>query len=414
MFTGKKIVSLVLALLFVLSMTACASTPAAEAVESAPAATEAVAATTDTAAAPEFSGEINIGQIVTALSGAAAMYGDYIVNSAQMAADEINAAGGVNGKKLVITYYDDESQSTVALQVMQKLLSDIEDITAVLGPDWSGNTMACMELANQEGVPQLTSSKARKITHQENNDNIFRFVLSADFVGMALAQMVKDAGYQNVAIWYTNSEYGLGGGEAAKKFCEELGLNVVSYQAHESADTDFTAQIEDVKSSGAEVLISYSIQNSGAASLKQLRESGVTIPVYGGDAMLTPDFAELVGFEYMDGVICGGAFVATDPDEKTQTYVENYTKIYGNAPDDHGAAYYDMVYVLAQAIEQYGESADQIREGLSKTAGYQGVSGLFECDEWGNMLHSVKIAEFKDGEFQYLTTMGPYADYENQ
>lgn len=356
-----------------------------------------------------FTGEIVIGQIVTSITGAAAMYGDYIINSAQMAADEINAEGGINGKKVVIEYLDDQAQSTVALQCMQKLVDETNPLV-VLGPDWSGNTLAAMPVAQEAGIPQLTSSKSRALTHS-GNDSLFRYVASSHMVGQTLAQLAKDLGYEKIAIWYTNTEYGVGGGEGAKLACEQLGLEVVCYEAHNDSDNDFTAQIQAVKNSGADCLISYSIQTPGAKSLKQLREQGVDLPVLLGDAAITPDFAALVGDEYMEGCIATSAYVACDPSEGSMSYTQKYKELYGETPDDHGAPYYDMVKMLADVISKTGEDREAIIEGLKSVTDFEGAQGTYYCDEWGNMIHTCKVVEYKGGEWSYLYTVDNIEDF---
>lgn len=398
----KKIVAYVLAGVMCMGLTACGN-------QEGPA-----SATNNKSGTSEEKGGsddvIKIGQIVTSLTGDAAMYGDYQVNAAQMAADEINAKGGINGKKIEIVYLDDQSKPQVALQCMQKLL-DEEEPLVVLGPDWSGNTMAAMEAAKKEGVPQVCSSKSREITHS-NNPYIFRTVATSHFVGETLANIAKEKGYQKVAIWYTNSEYGVGGSEGAKRACENMGLEVVAHETHNVGDNDFTAQIMNVKNSGAECIINYSIQVEGAKSLKQMREQGLDIPILGGDAFITPDFAKLVGDEYMEGVIATSAFVACDPEQVVVDWVNSYEELYGVTPDDHAAPYYDAVNIIAKVIEEVGEDREAISEGLKNISGYVGVQGDYTTDEWGNMIHGCKVVEYKSGEWTYVKTMPQMEDFE--
>lgn len=362
---------------------------------------------------PNSSGEevIKIGQIVTAMTGDAAMYGDYIVNAAQMAADEVNEAGGINGKKIKIVYLDDQTDATVALQCMQKLI-DEEYPLVILGPDWSGNTMACMDVAAEAGIPQITSSKSRTITHL-NIDSIFRVVASSHMVGEALAKVAEENGYEKVAIMCTNSEYGKGGGEGAKRACENLGLEVVAYETHNTGDNDFTAQITNIMNSGADCVISYSIQVEGAKSLKQMRELGCDLPILGGDAFITPDFAKLVGDEYMEGVIATSAFVPSDPAKASMGFVKQYESLYGITPDDHAAPYYDAVKVLAEVIEKYGEDRAEITRGLQAVSGYEGVQGEYTTDKWGNMVHVCKLVKYTNGKWTYVKTMDPSADFDD-
>lgn len=354
---------------------------------------------------------IKIGQIVTSLTGDAAMYGDYQVNAAQMAADEINEAGGINGKKIVITYLDDQSKPQVALQCMQKLIDEVDPVV-ILGPDWSGNTMACMDAAKEAGIPQICSSKSRKITHS-GNPYIYRTVATSHFVGETLANIAKEKGYNKVAIWYTNSEYGVGGAEGAKRACENLGLEVVAYEAHNTGDNDFTSQIMNVKNSGADVIISYSIQVEGAKSLKQMREQGLNLPILGGDAFITPDFAKLVGDEYMEGVIATSAFVPVDPDPVVADWVAKYEQLYGEKPDDHAAPYYDAVKIVAKVIEEVGTDREAINNALKQVSGFKGVQGDYTTDKWGNMVHGCKVVEYRNGEWQFVKSMPPMSDYDD-
>lgn len=407
----KKLSKRFLAILFTMvlvvsSFTACSSKPK-DTTE-----TTKTPDTTKTEATktPEASGgTITIGQIVTSLTGDAAMYGDDIVNAAQMAADEVNAAGGVNGKNIEIVYLDDQASPQIALQSAQQLINETKPLV-ILGPDWSGNTMASMAVIAEAGIPQIVSSKSRKITHGDV-DSIFRVVASSHMVGSTLASVAKEKGYKKVAIWYTNSEYGLGGGEGAKRACEELGLEVVAYETHNVGDNDFTAQIMNVINSGADCIIDYSIQVEGAKSLKQMRELGCDLPVLGGDAFITPDFAKLVGDEYMEGVIATSAFVPVDPSETPQAFVENYKKIFGTIPDDHAAPYYDSVKILAKVIGEVGEDKEAITEALRNVKGYEGVQGDYTTDEWGNMIHGCKVVEYKSGAWNYVKTMPAIADF---
>ncbi len=369
---------------------------------------------------PEEGGEdaatgdpITICQIVTSLTGGASLYGEYIVNSAQMAADEINAAGGINGRPIEIVYMDDQADSTVAMQCMQKFIDEY-DCAAVLGPDWSGNTMATLPVSSEAGMPQLTTSKARKITHQEGVDNVFRMVAPGNFVGEALVQVAVEKGYKNIAIICSNTEYGLGGGEGAKVACEAAGLNVVDYQTFNSGDVDFTAQWTSIINSKPDAIIEYAEQVEAAKSYVQLREMGSEIPMLGGDSFITPAFAELVGYEYMENTTAASAFVSCVPTDACQQYVEKYKELFGKDPDDHGSAYYDAVYILAKVIGEKGTDHAAIIEGLKGLTDYQGCQGTYTGDQWGNLIHTLNVVEFHDGNWTYLFTTDPVSDHDGE
>lgn len=360
-----------------------------------------------------FAGEtIKLGQIVTSLTGDAAMYGEYQVNAVQMAIDEINAAGGVLGMQMEVTYLDDQSKPQVAMQAMQKLIREINPV-AVFGPDWSGNTLASMPIAQRNRTPQLSSSKSRAITHK-GNPYVYRVVAMGPFIGQALAEYARDQGYKKVAIFYTNNDYGLSGGEGALAACKALGLEVMAYETCNIGDNDFTAQIQTLKNSGAEVLLNYSIQVEGAKSLKQMRELGMNLPVLGGDAFVTDDFAKLVGDDIMEGIIAASSFIPTADTPRVVKFVEDYRARFGNTPEDHAPCFYDGVYVLKEAIERAGSlDREKINAELMKTKGYAGVQGDYTADKWNNLLHSCMMGVYKNGGWVYLKTITGLEDYDD-
>ena len=349
--------------------------------------------------------DIKIGQIVTSFTGDAAMYGNFQRDAAQLAADEINAAGGVNGKKIQLFPLDDAAKPNVALNAMQKLLNETKPLV-VLGPDWSGNTLAVAPLAKQNKIPQITSSKSRKITH-DGNDYIFRVVATGPFIGQALVDYAYKQGYRKMAILYTNTDYGVSGGQGAKAAMEKYSLQPLAYETYNAGDNDFTAQLLRIKNSGAEVLIDYSIQVEGAKSLRQMRQMGIKIPVLGGDAFITPDFAKLVGPDKMEGVIASSAFIASNPNPEVQAFVAKYKQKFGVEPEDHAAPYYDAVKILGQVLPKTGLDREKIVAELHNLKGYKGVQGDYTADKWGNLIHRASLAKYTGGKWVWI------ADAEN-
>lgn len=355
--------------------------------------------------------EIVIGQIITSLTGAAAMYGDYQKNAAQMAADEINASGMLKGMKLKLVQLDDQAKPDVALNAAQKLIFE-NDPLVILGADWSGNTLAIAPLIASKGIPQITSSKSRKITH-EGNKTIFRVVDMGPFIGKALVDYAYEKGYRKMAVLYTNSDYGVSGGQGAKRQIEAKGLKVYAYETYNVGDTDFTAQLQRIKNSGADVIIDYSIQIEGAKSFRQLRELGINLPVFGGDAFITPDFAKLTDPQLVEGTIAATTFIPGNPDPKVQDFVKKYKKLYGEEPEDHASPYYDAVYIVAEAIKKVGPDRQKIADYLAHLKGFNGVNGEYTADKWGNLVHTAVLAKFHNGKWEYIKTITGMTDWDD-
>lgn len=353
---------------------------------------------------------IKVGQIITSMTGDAAMYGNFQRDAAQMAADEINAAGGINGKKIELVQLDDASKPNVALNAMQKLLNETKPVV-VLGPDWSGNTLAVAPLAKQNKIPQITSSKSRKITH-DGNDYIFRVVAMGPFIGQALVDYAYKQGYRKMAILYTNTDYGVSGGAGAKAALAKYNLEPVAYETYNAGDNDFTAQLLRIKNSKAEVIIDYSIQVEGAKSLRQMREMGIKTPVFGGDAFITPDFAKLVGDDKMEGVIASSAFISSHPSPEVQDFVKKYKEKYKVEPEDHAAPYYDAVRILGQVMGKAGTDREKINAELHALKGFKGVQGDYTADKWGNLIHRASIAKYTGGKWVWIADVENLTDTE--
>ncbi|MGE5508849.1 MAG: ABC transporter substrate-binding protein [Chitinophagales bacterium] len=355
--------------------------------------------------------EVVIGQIITSLTGAAAMYGDYQKNAAQMAVDEINASGMLKGIKLKLVQLDDAAKPDVALNAAQKLIFE-HNPTVILGADWSGNTLAIAPLIASKGIPQLTSSKSRKITH-EGNKTIFRLVDMGPFIGKALVDYAYEKGYRKMAVLYTNSDYGVSGGEGAKRQILAKGLKVYAYETYNVGDTDFTAQLQRIKNSGADCVIDYSIQIEGAKSFRQMRELGINLPVFGGDAFITPDFAQLTDPDLVEGTIAATTFIPGNPDPKVQEFVKKYKKLYGEEPEDHASPYYDAVYIVANAIKAVGTDRAKIADYIAHLKGFKGVNGDHTADKWGNLVHTAVLAKYHNGKWEYIKTITGMTDWDD-
>jgi branched-chain amino acid transport system substrate-binding protein len=146
-----------------------------------------------------------------------------------------------------------------------------------------------------------------------------------------------------------------------------------------------------------------------------MRELGMNLPVLGGDAFITDDFAKLVGDEIMEGIIAASSFIPTADTPKVRKFVADYRAKFGNTPEDHASPLYDGVYILAEAMKRAGTTSDRekINVELSRTNGFEGVDGVHTADKWNNLLHSCMLAEYKNGGWVYLDILTGLEDHDD-
>jgi len=350
------------------------------------------------------SAQITIAAIITSLTGPAAQNGVYMTNAMNMAIDEINARGGVRGQKLEIVYLDDQAKASEAINAMRKALFDIKP-AVILGPDWSGLVLSCMPLAAQQGIPQIVSATNVQITSQ-GIPTIFRNRANDSVPAKLIAQYVTDEGFRKVGIMYTNEDYGKGFADETAENLKRLGNAPIRVESCNLGDTDFTAQILALRNAGVDVILALGKEVELAKFLRQTRELGVTTPVMGGSTFGIDYVVELAGPEAMEGVKIVTHFLASDPDPKIQEFVGRYMDLYpGLEPEAHVPCYYDTIHFLAEIMEKYGTSPQDITKGLQELD-YVGIQSRYVYSPGGDLVTKQVIGEFRNGIWEVTDVLG--------
>ncbi len=345
---------------------------------------------------------IKIAVVVTSLTGPAAQNGVYITNGVKMALEEINAKGGVKGRRLEAVFLDDQAKASEAINAVKKAIYDLET-PVILGPDWSGLILASMPLAAQEKIPMLVSGTNVRITNQ-GIPTIFRLRANDSVPARVLAEYATGQGFKKIGIMYTNEDYGKGFVEETQKNLKRLGNEAKTLQACNLGDTDFTAQILAFKNAGVDMIFALGKEIELAKFLRQTRELGVKTPVMGGSTFGLDYVVELAG-SAMEGVRIVTHFLPSDPDPVIQKWVKRYMDEYKHEPETHVVAYYDAVKFLAQIMEKYGATSEGITKGL-KALKYKGVQSMFVASPAGDLVDKQVIGEFKNGKWIVTDVLG--------
>ena len=350
---------------------------------------------------------ITIGTVTTN-SGTAAAYGEAEVKGFELAVSEINAKGGINGKKVKLESMDDKGDATEASNAYNKLAGD-NNVLAVAGPTISATTAAVAPLADQSKL--VTIAPAATSDSIETGNYLFRTCFKDSYQGEVAARFAaENLKVKKVAVLYgTGDPYSSGVGEAFAKAAEKLGLEVVDKESSSSADdTEYSAQLQKIQASGAELLYApYYYSVAGPYIIPQARSVGFEGYMMGPDGY---DGLKLTG----DKSQYNKTYYTThySADDNTNTKVQDFIKSYkskNNAePNTFAALGYDTIYMIKQAIEKAGKNAtrEDVRNAVAGMT-FDGVTGKFTMDKSGSPTKSVTVLEMKDGKPVYNTTVQP-------
>mgnify|MGYP001109053122 CR=1 FL=1 len=351
---------------------------------------------------------ITIGTVTTN-SGTAAAYGEAEVKGFELAVSEINAKGGINGKKVKLESMDDKGDATEASNAYNKLAGD-NNVLAVAGPTISATTAAVAPLADQSKL--VTIAPAATSDSIETGNYLFRTCFKDSYQGEIAAKYAAETlKVKKVAVLYgTGDPYSSGVGKAFVAAAKKNGLDVVAEENSSSADdTEYSSQLQKIEASGAEFLYApYYYSTVGPYIVPQARAVGYEGYIMGPDGY---DGLKTTGNKANYNKVLYTTHYS--PDDKSNTKVQQFITSYkkannGESPNTFTALGYDSVYMFKRAIEQAGENATRadIRNAIAGMS-FSGVTGAFTLDKHGSPKKSVIVLEMSDGEPTYKDTIQP-------
>ncbi|HET8799209.1 MAG TPA: ABC transporter substrate-binding protein [Thermoanaerobaculia bacterium] len=320
-------------------------------------------------------GEIVIGEYGS-LTGGQATFGQSTHNGIMLAVEEINAAGGINGRKLTVKTEDDQSKPEEAPTAVTKLISQ-NNVVAVLGEVASSASLAAAPICQANKVPMITpSSTNEKVT--QVGDYIFRMCYIDPYQGEAMANYLsRQAGYKTAAILIdVRSDYSTGLAANFKRVFTANGGKIVIEQSYTQGDSDFRAQLTAIRAANPEVIFVPGYYNDIGQIAIQARDLGMKQPLAGGDGWESPKLFE-IGGKALDGCLYSNHYHVDDPAPAVRSFVQKYEERYGAKPDSLAALAYDSARVLAEAIKRAGTTDSvKLRDAIAATKDFAGVTGI--------------------------------------
>ncbi len=349
---------------------------------------------------------IKIG-VISSLTGSVSTYGQSVRNAVTMAVEDINAAGGINGRQISLIILDDKGDGTEAAQAARRLV-DRENVALILGPVITPAVMAVAPICQAAGVPMLTpTGTGDQITSV--GDYIFRGAYKDSFQGRVMAQFaIEYLGLKEAAIIYdVANDYSVGLRTAFKTTFEELGGKIVAEESYSTGDTDFSAQLTSLAMRNPEALFIPDYYSTAGPILMQARLMGMDAVMLGVDGWDSPDLSALAG-GFEEGGYIVNHYSADVDSPATQDFIARYKEAFGQAPDALAALGYDGTLIVAKALEAAGSTdPEALKNALGTVGDIEGVTGTINMDPEGTPIKSAVILRITGGQWELVTRIDP-------
>ena len=345
--------------------------------------------------------EAKIG-FVLSMTGAAAVYGSTQKNGAQLAVDEINAAAGADGIKIVPLFDDDASTPQQGINVFNKFIN-ADKVCLIIGPTLSNTAKTTNRIAQEQALPVLgISNTAGGIT--EIGDFIFRDSLTEAVVIPNTIRIAKEKlGISKVVLLYGNDDaFTKSGYDVFKKSLQDTGIQILSEQTFAKGDRDFSPQLTQIKGQNPDAIVVSALVEEASGIVSQARQLGIptNVHIIGGNGFNSPSLIKNAG-EAAEGVIVGAAWNVSSPNPLNKRFVDTFTQKYGTPPDQFAAQAHAGVNIVYAAIKKAGspDNRKAIRDALVQIKDIDTVLGKFSFTEGRDADYLPVVQIVKGGKF---------------
>ena len=347
-----------------------------------------------------------------AVTGPASFLGEPERNTAEMVRDMINADGGINGHPIELIVYDTEANPAKTVLAAKKLIQR-DRVLAIVGPSTSGTSMAVVPIVNKAKVPMISCAASMKIASPvEKREWVFKVVPGDDLAVRLMYDYMKKQGIAKVAIMSVSTGYGISGREQLKKLAPEYGIEIVADETYGPKESDLTAQLTKVRSTGAQAIVNWSIGPPQVVVTRNWKQLGIPIPLYQSYGFGSKRNIELSGGA-AEGVICpvsriviADALPEEDPHSPVvKKYKRLYEEEFKGEVSVFGGHAWDAMFQLADALKAVGPDRAEIRDYLEKIQGFVGNNSIFnrsKKDHVGLGKNAYVMVVVKNGDWAIL------------
>jgi branched-chain amino acid transport system substrate-binding protein len=328
--------------------------------------------------------------LTTALTGNTALLGTQARNGVEFAVDEINAAGGIGGKKLALTTEDTGASSTDALNVMNRILEGKPVV--VFGSMISPHVFAQTEVVTKSETPFLVGATNGKVTAQGSKWLFRTHVHDGQLADLIPEYLVKSLGKTKPGIMAVADDFGLGASKGIQATLAKLKVAPVAVTSYAPSDKDMSAQLLEIKDKGADSLILFGRPADVTLVIKQMNDLGIKLPTIGNASIVAQTtLNNLSAAEADGGYAIGGMIPQTSTDPKILDWAKRVQDKYKVPADNFTVSYYDTVYMLKSIIEKVGCDKPAIRDAFAATKDWKGMLISYQADAVGDLAHTLGI-----------------------
>lgn len=350
---------------------------------------------------------IKVGEFAS-LTGKEATFGVSSHEGTQLAVEELNAKGGVLGKKIELLTEDDLSKAGEPANAVNKLISR-DGVVAILGEVASSRSLEAAPICQGAHIPMISPSSTNpKVT--ETGDYIFRVCFIDPFQGTVMANFAtKTLKAKRVAVFTdVKSDYSIGLAKFFKQQFVANGGQIVAELDYNGGDKDFKAELTAIKAAKPDAVFVPGYYTDVALICIQAKELGLNVPLFGGDGWESDQLVK-IGQEAVEGTYFSTHYAPDVSTQNSKDFVAAYQKRYnGKLPDAMAALGYDSMMILADAIKRAGTTdGPKVRDALAATKDFDGVTGKTTINEKRDATKAAVILQVKDGKFKYVETVNP-------
>lgn len=344
--------------------------------------------------------------VIGPYTGPNAKPGQSMKQGVTLAVDEINKAGGINGQMLEPIFEDDASVPAQSVSATEKLVTK-DEVAFLIGTFNSATTLADMKIIAKEKVPMLVPIAVANEITESGNKWVFRNCATNPIQAVQLMDYIyKNTNQRKFAVIHENTDYGRGLAESVTKYVQEKG-GTVTTESYNIGDTDFYAQLTNIKNSQPDGVIICGNLSEGSQITRQIRELNMKAQLYGFGGLSSFDYNKIAGGSN-EGLICTSYFESSSPNQLAQQFVKAYKEKFGVEPDMFAAAMYEAVYLAKAAIEKSGDTKDigkfrtTLRDQFAALKDVPGVQGPTTFDAKGQADKQVMIVQWNNGQKKIL------------
>jgi branched-chain amino acid transport system substrate-binding protein len=352
---------------------------------------------------------LKVGAILS-VTGPASFLGAPEARTLEMLVQDLNAHGGVDGRKIELVVKDTGGDPAKAVSFAKQLMEE-EKVFAIIGPATSGETIAIKPIV-EEGRTLLLSCAAAEVIVNPVASHVFKVAPKDSFAAEMIFRRMKKMGVKRIGFLSSNTGFGKAGKDQVEKLAPAHGIEIAVSEVYDKAATDLTAEVTKLKGANVQAVLNWSIEPAQAIVIKNARQIGLTVPIFQSHGFANIQYAKAAGAA-ADGVMFPASrIVVADAlaDKHPQkvvvaSYKKGYEGRYKEDVSSFGGHAYDALMILVRAVKEAGLDREKVRGAIENMKGFVGTAGVFNfsaTDHNGLALDAFEMLTVKDGKFAVL------------